>query len=207
MSAPNNERTDRLDSDMSTATVFGKGNMGQAISGVLSKAGADVQIIGSGDSTPISGEIVILAVPYPALAEIAAQRGAELAGKVVVDISNPLDLTTFDSLVVSADSSATAELAAKLPQSSVLKAFNTTFAGTLVSGVVGDSGQITTVLVAGDDPEAKGALISLVTAGGLRALDAGSLRRARELEAFGFLQLTLASSEKIGWTAGFAVVS
>ena len=62
------------------------------------------------------------------------------------------------------------------------------------------------MLVAGDDADAKQTLIDLVVAGGLQAVDAGSLKRARELEAVGFLQLTLAASEKIGWTGGFAVV-
>ena len=62
------------------------------------------------------------------------------------------------------------------------------------------------MLVAGDDADAKAALINAVTAGGLAALDAGALARAHELEAIGFLQLTLAASEKISWTAGFAVV-
>lgn len=89
-----------------------------------------------------------------------------------------------------------------MPQSRVLKAFNTTFAGTLSSGTVG--GAPTTVLVAGDDADAKAQLVGIISAGGLRAIDAGSLRRARELEAVGFLQLTLAAGEKVSWTDGFA---
>jgi predicted dinucleotide-binding enzyme len=132
-------------------------------------------------------------------------RGASLAGKVVVDITNPLDFTTFDSLTVPADSSAAAEIATALPRSRVLKAFNTTFAGTLVSGVVGPLP--TTVLIAGDDADAKALLAGIVTAGGLRAVDAGSLRRARELEAIGFLQLTLAAGEKISWNGGFGLAN
>jgi predicted dinucleotide-binding enzyme len=62
------------------------------------------------------------------------------------------------------------------------------------------------VLLAGDDNDAKTALAGIITAGGLRALDAGSLRRARELEALGFLQIALAAANKIPWTGGFAVV-
>ena len=104
-----------------------------------------------------------------------------------------------------ADSSAAAEIAAALPQSRVLKAFNTTFAGTLAAGTVGPLP--TTVLIAGDDADAKSLLAGIVTAGGLRAVDAGSLRRARELEALGFLQLTLAAAEKISWTGGFGLVA
>ncbi|WP_310795908.1 NAD(P)-binding domain-containing protein [Herbiconiux daphne] len=103
-----------------------------------------------------------------------------------------------------ADGSAAAEIQAKLPGSRVLEAFNTTFAATLVSRQVG--GVPTTVLVAGDDAEAKNALIEAITAGGVSALDAGALSRARELEAVGFLQLTLAMAEKIGWNGGFAVI-
>jgi len=75
----------------------------------------------------------------------------------------------------------------------------------LASGSVGDAP--TTVLIAGDDVAAKTALADLVTAGGLRALDAGSLSRARELEAMGFLQITLAAAERLPWTGGFAVQS
>ena len=63
------------------------------------------------------------------------------------------------------------------------------------------------MLIAGDDADAKALLAGIVTAGGLRAIDAGALRRARELEALGFLQITLAAGEKIAWTGGFAVVS
>jgi len=66
--------------------------------------------------------------PCHSLSDVIAQRGEQLAGKIVVEITNPLDFETFDSLVVPADSSATAEIAAALPQSRVVKAFNTTFA-------------------------------------------------------------------------------
>ncbi|HEV7148909.1 MAG TPA: diguanylate cyclase, partial [Pedococcus sp.] len=118
---------------------------------------------------------------------------------------NPLNFETFDSLVVPADSSAAAEIAAALPNSHVLKAFNTTFAGTLTAGTVGPVP--TTVLIAGDDADAKALLAGVVTAGGLHAVDAGSLRRARELESLGFLQLTMAAAEKISWTGGFGVIA
>ena len=165
-----------------------------------------MELLGPEDGATVpTGEVVVLAVPYPAVAEVLAAHAEHLAGKVVVDITNPLDFTTFDSLTVPADSSAAAELAAALPQSRVVKAFNTTFAGTLVAGDVGPV--TTTVLIAGDDTDAKELLADVVLAGGLRAVDAGPLRRARELEALGFLQITLAASEQVAWTGGFAVVS
>jgi len=191
---------------MAHLSIIGTGNMGQAIASVAGKGGHTVQLLGENDhNTAVTGDIVVLAVPYPAVAAVIAQRGESLAGKTVVDITNPLDFETFDSLVVSADSSAAAEIAAALPQSRVLKAFNTTFAGTLNAGTVGTLP--TTVLIAGDDADAKSALAGVITSGGLNAVDAGSLKRARELEALGFLQLTLAASEKVSWTGGFGVAA
>ena len=189
---------------MAHVSILGTGNMGPAIAGVVEKGGNTVQLLGSADvDQAVTGDIVVLAVPYPAVGTVLEQRRDQLAGKVVVDITNPLDFHTFDSLVVPADASATAELAAALPDSKVVKAFNTNFAATLATGTVGE--QPTTVLIAGDDADAKARLAEVVTAGGLRAIDAGDLRRARELEALGFLQITLAAGEKVSWTGGFAV--
>ena len=191
---------------MAHVTILGNGNMGKAITSVVSKGGSTVQVLDVDDAaTPITGDIVVLALPYAALADVVASRREQLAGKVVVDITNPVNFETFDSLVVPTNSSAAAELAAQLPKSRVLKAFNTTFAGTLASGQVGDN--VTTVLVAGDDDDAKAQLIGIITAGGLKALDAGALSRAREMESLGFLQISLAAVDKISWAGGFAVAA
>jgi NADPH-dependent F420 reductase len=190
---------------MTHVSIIGRGNMGQAISGVVSKGGNTVELFGHDDKDrEATGEIVVLAVPHPAVKQVLAERAEELAGKIVVDITNPLNFETFDGLVVPPDGSAAAEIAAALPESRVLKAFNTTFAGTITSGKVGDVP--TTVLVAGDDADAKALLIGIISAGGLRAIDAGSLKRARELESVGLLQITLAAAEKITWTTGFAII-
>ncbi|WP_137123288.1 NADPH-dependent F420 reductase [Segeticoccus rhizosphaerae] len=191
---------------MTNLSILGTGNMGQAIAAVAAKGGHSVQQLGENDTnTPVTGDIVVLAVPYPAISDVLAKRGDQFAGKIIVDITNPLNFETFDSLVVPADSSAAAEIAAALPQSRVLKAFNTTFAGTLAAGTVGPL--TTTVLIAGDDADAKATLADVVTSGGLNAMDAGALKRARELEAAGFLQLTLAAAEKVSWTGGFGVIA
>jgi predicted dinucleotide-binding enzyme len=191
---------------MSTVSVIGTGNMGQAIAGLVTKGGNALEVIAQADTdTTVTGDIVVLAVPYAAVAGIVEARGASFAGKVVVDITNPVNFETFDSLVVAPDSSAAAELAALLPSSKVVKAFNTTFAGTLASGKVGEL--TTTVLIAGDDADAKALLAGVVTAAGLKAIDAGALKRARELEALGFLQISLAAAEKVSWVGGFGVVA
>jgi predicted dinucleotide-binding enzyme len=201
---------------MATISIIGTGNMGTAIARLALAAGSDVQVVARdvaqaaavdpavtaapfGDA--LTGDVVVLALPYPALDDVVTTYGDQLAGKVVVDITNPLDFATFDALVVPADSSAAAGLADRLPGAKVVKAFNTSFAATLATGAVG--GLPTTVLVAGDDADAKAALADAID--GVRVVDAGPLRRARELEAVGFLQLTLAAGEKTGWDAGFVL--
>lgn len=190
---------------MAHVTIIGTGNMGQAITAALTKGGHDVQSIGHDDAeVPARGDVVVLAVPYAALTDIVAQRGASFAGKTVVDLTNPVNFSTMDALVVPTDSSAAAELATNLPDAHVLKAFNTNFASTLASGNVGALD--TTVLVAGDDDAAKSSFAELLTSSGLKAVDAGSLKRARELEALGFLQITLAAREQVAWTDGFGLV-
>ena len=191
---------------MPDISIIGTGNMGQAIAAVAGRGGHSVQLLGEGDAgTQVAGDIVVLAVPYAAVAQVLAERAASLHGKIVVDITNPVNFETFDSLMVPADTSATAEIAAALPGSRVLKAFSTTFAATLASGKVGDA--TTTVLIAGEDAEAKSIVAAVVSSGGLKALDAGGLKRARELEALAFLQITLAAAEKISWAGGFGVIN
>jgi predicted dinucleotide-binding enzyme len=191
---------------MAHISVIGTGNMGQVIAGLAAKGGNTVESVNSSDTAkPVTGDVIVLAVPYGSVADVITQRGDRLAGKIVVDITNPVDFATFDGLTVPADSSAAAEIAARLPHSTVLKAFNTNFGATLGSGSVG--GETTTVLIAGDDADAKALLTGIVAAAGLKAVDAGGLKRARELEALAFLQITLAAGEKISWTGGFAVAA
>ncbi|WZO34254.1 NAD(P)-binding domain-containing protein [Microbacterium sp. LWS13-1.2] len=205
---------------MTNVTVIGTGNIGSAVAAVATKGGAHVQLLGrDGEKAAsvaaglgatsgavgdvLTGDIVVLAVPYDALAELAELYGHQFDGKVVVDVTNPINFATFDELTVPADSSAAGELQKQLPDARVVKAFNTNFAGTIATGQVGDVP--TTVLVAGDDDSATQALVDLITAGGVAAAAIGPLKRARELEAFAFLQITLAAQEIVGWGGGFAL--
>ena len=194
-------------------SIIGAGNMARGIGTRVLAGGNDVELVarnraaaqeladelGATVGDQISGDAVVLAVPYPAAAEVIAEHGDGLRGKVVVDITNPVDWATFEGLVTPADSSAAEEIAKLLPQGTpVVKAFNTTFATTLSSGQV--AGQTLDVLLAGDDADAKATVASFVEAGGLRPLDVGPLRRARQLEQLGFLNM--AAQEPLG--AGFA---
>lgn len=176
---------------MTKVTVFGAGKMGSAIGAVLEAGGAEVDhLTSSSTDAVVAGDLVVLAVPYGALGDIVARYADQFAGKVVVDVTNPINWQDF-SFAVPADSSAAAELAAAIPKARVVKAFNTTFVQTLAE----DGGGV--VLVAGDDDGARSAVIDLVEAGGLRAVDAGALSAARELEAFAHLQIRLAMSGRI----------
>jgi 8-hydroxy-5-deazaflavin:NADPH oxidoreductase len=94
------------------------------------------------------GDVVVFAAPYAAAGEIADRHRDALAGCVVVDITNPVDWDTREHFVVPANRSGAEEIAARLGgRMAVAKAFNTTFASTLVDGAV--AGHQLDVLIAG----------------------------------------------------------
>lgn len=191
---------------MTDITIIGTGNMAAGIAARAASAGRSIQIL-SRDAVAasalasatnasvgttgkeIEGSIVILATYFDVSKEIASRYGDALNGKTVVDISNPVNTDTFDSLTVPAGSSAAEEIQAIIPGANVVKGFNTVFASTLAAGEV--AGQALDVLLAGDSDEAKAAVASFVNDSGLRAIDVGPLRRARELEAFQLLVVGL----------------
>lgn len=142
-------------------------------------------------------DVVVLALPYPEGRAVAREQGAALSGLTVVDTCNPVDFSTFDALLTSPGMSAAEEIAAACPAALVVKAFNTTFASTLVAGHVG--GLPLDVFLAGDNAGAKARVATLVRDGGLRPVDTGPLRRARELEAFQLLHMTLQGSLGLDW--------
>jgi len=206
-------------------TIVGAGNMGRGIGTRLVAGGHQVEIVDRdpkdaqglaqelGGSTtaldgagPLSGEVVVFAVYYPGIKEAVRQYADQLAGKVVVDITNPVDTETWDSLVTPPGSSSAEEVQALVPAGTpVVKAFNTTFAPTLVRGEV--AGQPLDVLIAGDDERAKQAVAQLVTDGGLRPIDVGPLRRAQQLENLGLLHITLQQPRNLGFGSAIKLLS
>jgi predicted dinucleotide-binding enzyme len=188
-------------------TIIGTGNMARGIATRVLAAGHTVTLLGTEESKaqqlagelagdvktgtvgdPISGDIVVLAVWYQAIDDVISRYGDQLAGKTVVDITNPVDLQTFAPLTIEAGSAAQ-EIAAKVPGAKVVKAFNTTFAGSLVEGAV--AGQPLDVFVASDDDQAKAQVTELAENAGLRVLDAGPLAIARQLEGAGYLHMAI----------------
>ncbi len=212
------------------ATIIGAGNMGRGIGHRLVAGGHSVTIMdrdpekaeqlseelrsaaeggatveAAGPGTEPRGEVVILAVYYPGSLEIVRELGDRLEGKVVVDIANPLN-QTFDGLATAPGTSAAEEVAASAPPGTrVIKAFNTTFSGTLVEGQV--AGQPLDVFIAGDDEGAKETVAQLVRDGGLRAIDVGPLERARQLEGLGFLGITLQQPLGLNFQSAWKLIS
>jgi 8-hydroxy-5-deazaflavin:NADPH oxidoreductase len=163
-------------------------------------AGAPLPLSAATVGEAIAGaDLVVLALPYPEGRAVAREQGAALTGMTVVDTCNPVDFSTFDSLLTSPGMSAAEEIAAANPVARVVKAFNTTFASALIAGWVG--GLPVDVFLAGDDAHAKARVAALVGDGGMRAVDTGPLRRARELEAFQLLHMTIQGPLELDWAS------
>jgi 8-hydroxy-5-deazaflavin:NADPH oxidoreductase len=193
-------------------TIIGAGNMGRGIGTRLLAGGHHVTLIDRGHAKAqelanslnhsstggasattgqmdrIQDDVIVLAVGYGTNLDLARQLGSALTGKIVVDITNPVDFATF-TLATAPGSSSAEEVAAAAPSARVVKAFNTTFAGTLVAGQV--AGQPLDVFIAGDDPAAKQTLAELVRDGGLIPVDVGPLARAQQLEGLGYLGISI----------------
>lgn len=211
--------------------IIGAGNMGRGIATRLAAGGNEITIYDLdtakaeelatelGGTSPGSArvaiaetpaeavpasDVVILASWYGANLDVARQLGGVLDGKIVVDISNPLN-ETYDGLVTEPGTSAAENIRAVLPpKAKLVKAFNTTFAGTLVAGQV--AGQPLDVFIAGDDERAKEIVATLVRGGGLDPVDVGPLARARELEALGFLGISLQERLDTGFMSGWKLL-
>jgi predicted dinucleotide-binding enzyme len=211
---------------MTDVTIIGSGNMAKAIGTRALAAGREVQILGrapdhaarlaaelggnttSGGLNEVpAGDIVVLALYFGPAKEVATHFGDTLSGKTVVDISNPVDSETFESLVVEPGRSAAEEIAALLPGARVVKAFNTTFAGPLAAGSV--AGMPLDVFIASDSAGAGRQVADFVGAAGLRPLQVGGLHHARELEGFQLLMMGLQLNPAYGtfnWDTGLKVI-
>ncbi|MGQ4513046.1 NAD(P)-binding domain-containing protein [Streptomyces sp. DW26H14] len=190
---------------MSDITIIGTGNMARTLGARATAGGNTVEImdrdhskaadlakaLGGGATTgewgtAPAGDIVIVALLYDGVVPAVAQYGDALAGKVVVDISNPFN-STFDGLAHREGTSIAREVAKAAPASaSVVKAFNTIFRQVLEKGRPD-------VFIAGDDARAKARVAAFVESLGLRPLDVGGLGMAHWLEGAGVVTVGLAS--------------
>ncbi|RCS25756.1 NADP oxidoreductase [Phyllobacterium salinisoli] len=197
---------------MSTISIIGSGTMAAAIAGRTAQAGHTVEVIsrdpakaraladqlGAGATTGIygaapAGDIVIFAVPYSGAAAAVADFGKALAGKVIVDIANPV-APDLSGLVTPHGSSGAQETAKGLPAGAhVVKALNTIFGHVLAKGGRLDA------FIAADDAEAKARVSTYLESLGLRPLDVGGLHMAQTLEALGLMMIGLAKNGAGTW--------
>lgn len=188
-----------------TIAIIGTGNMGAGLARLFATSGHRVAIgarqadkaaalaaeIGAGAeggsvAAAVKGaEIVVLAVPYGAAAEVLREAG-DLSGKILVDITNPLK-ADFSGLTLGYSTSAAEEIKALAGGAVVVKAFNTVFAQLLPREA--RAAQPLQVFVATDDAAAKAKVSDLATSAGFAAVDAGPLGNARYLEPIGMLNI------------------
>jgi predicted dinucleotide-binding enzyme len=190
---------------MSNISIIGTGNMARTIGALAVAGGNTVEIIGrdpskaaelakalggsttTGDFGAVpAGDIVIVALGYANVIPVVAQYGNALAGKVIVDICNPVN-SAGDGLAIPDGTSIAQNIAGAAPASaSVVKAFNTTFGAVLAKG------QPLDVFIAGDDEHAKAAVAEFIESLTLRPLDVGGLTMAHYLEGTGLVMIGLA---------------
>lgn len=206
-------------------TIIGNGNMAKGIALRLINGGHEVvihakdktkgdelveQLKQASESVAVSlasvgsdvGEIVIIAIPYGEVGNIAKEYNG-FEGKIVIDITNPVDFNTF-KLIPEPGKSGAEEIAKLLPASNVVKAFNTTLAGTLVAGKV--EGKELDVFVASDDKDSKDKIIELIKTSGMRPIDVGSLSESRHLEGFGLIQMKVQDQIGTNWMSALKFI-
>jgi len=211
------------------AVIGASGNMGSAITKSLSNGGyrillcadqqeqvatlandiknnntaADIDAIDCSGQAAWEADIIILAVPYAAEKEVAARIKEVATQKIVISIANPLN-ETFNGLSTAPDTSAAEELQKLLPNSKVIKAFNTTFAADFASPVI--DGKQVDALIAGNDEEALQTVSELVATAGFNPIIAGDLSVSRTLENMQLLLIQLTMKYNYNWLAGWKVL-
>lgn len=190
---------------MNSISIIGTGNMARTIGALAIAGGNTVEIIGRDHSRAAdlaealggnatagefgavpAGDIVIVALLYASVVPVVTQYGNALAGKVIVDISNPFN-SAADGLAIPDNTSVAQEVAKAVPAGAgVVKAFNTLCGHVLERGLPLD------VFIAGDDAQAKASVAEFVKSLGLRPLDVGGLNMAHWLEGAGLLMMGLA---------------
>jgi NADPH-dependent F420 reductase len=146
-------------------------------------------------------DVVVLAVPSTAIADVCDEIRRHIRQTVVIDPSNPLE--PDPALVLEARMSVAEEVAILLPEARVVKASNTVLGARLTDPVV--HGVRLDGFYAGDDPEAA-VVAGLVAATAFRPLDVGDLRSARSLEHMAFLNISLNARNGWSWSSGWKLL-
>ncbi|MEM7378125.1 MAG: NAD(P)-binding domain-containing protein [Pseudomonadota bacterium] len=187
--------------------ILGGGNVGSRLATLCRNAGHDVVVGSRRGDTPLAaaarhGDVVVLAIHYHAVAAAVLALRSDLAGKIVVDATNPLQ-DDWSPLPLGDAHSAGEAVATLLPDSRVVKAFNTVFADTMTPTGLDRRGAKVTTFVAGDFPEAVDCVASLAASLGFQPETLSTLSAARHLEALAHLNIALAVAEGGGTDAAF----
>jgi NADPH-dependent F420 reductase len=202
--------------------IIGTGNVGKALGSSFTRAGHDVtyaaqdagktrkvaaelgaHAAASASDAAAGADVIVLAVPYGAAAGVAREISGETAGKVVVDVTNPLK-ADYSGLSTEGGPSGAERIADVAGEANVVKAFNTLFASVQANPRI--NGQVADALIAGDDEAAKATVAELVSSIGLRPIDAGSLAAAHELEALAWLNIALQIRTGGNWSSSFVLL-
>jgi NADPH-dependent F420 reductase len=141
------------------------------------------------------GEVVLAAVPWEATREVIEGIAPHLAGKILIDCTNPIK-PDLSGLAIGHTTSAAEEIARWAPEAKLVKAFNTVGASTLHDARYGDHSA--SVFVCGDDEDAKKTVANLAEAIDFEVIDAGPLMEARYIEPLAMLWIHLAMRGKFG---------
>ncbi|MDW6002375.1 NADPH-dependent F420 reductase [Vibrio mangrovi] len=164
----------------------------QALSAKLAQDGIQVQALPVATAVA-NADVVMLAIPYGAVAELATQ--ANFSGKIIVDVTNPVK-DDFSGISVGFSTSAAEEIQKIFADATVVKAFNTVFAQVYEQGLDFNGRQVPTY-VAADDDAAKETVIAIASDAGFDAINAGPLTNARYIEPLGYLNI------QFGYMLGF----
>ena len=148
------------------------------------------------------GEVILFAPPWPSV-DHALKAAGPLAGKILIDCTNPLK-QDLSGLEIGHTTSAAEEIAKKTPGARVVKAFNMTGAENMANPRFG--AEQVTMFICGDDAAAKATIARLTEELGFEAVDAGSLQAARLLEPLAMLWIHLAYAQEMGSGIGFKLL-
>jgi 8-hydroxy-5-deazaflavin:NADPH oxidoreductase len=148
------------------------------------------------------GDIVVVAIPYSATADVLPDLSSLLANKIVIDATNPLQ-PDYTPIVLGAETSAGEEVAKLLSHSTTVKAFNTIFADVMRADRQDRDGQRATAFIASDDQQARATISELAGSLGFAPIQTGPLHTARYLEALAHLNIQIAFPEGGGSNAAF----
>jgi 8-hydroxy-5-deazaflavin:NADPH oxidoreductase len=169
----------------------------------LEKSGTDVISLNCAKEASWEADIIIVATPYEAEKEVAERIREVASGKIVISISNPLN-SAYDNLVTSPDTSAAEELQKLLPNSKVVKTFNTTFAATFITPFI--DGKTADAFVAGNNSDAVDTVAEIVKSAGFNPVIAGDLTVSRTLERMQLLLIQLNMKYNYNWLAGWKIL-